>query len=171
LGDRKKFSTCGHPRTSLAPGIQDPLHATEVRPKLESGCPRSDALSIFHRFRPPRLLFYTIEAVQLLLTLRAAEEIILEAAVSPVNSSGVSRFWGSNIGGLFVWRRKEDFSGELHHSYVVPYLSQISVLQCCQFFHEYYPQEMYVININIIQHKQVFKLVKRCQAPMRYCIL
>jgi len=26
-GDRKFFFTCGHPRTSLAPGIQDPLHA------------------------------------------------------------------------------------------------------------------------------------------------
>jgi len=26
--DRKNILTCGHPRTSLAPGIQDPLHAT-----------------------------------------------------------------------------------------------------------------------------------------------
>src|SRR6218665_55974 len=28
LIERKLFLTCGHPRTSLAPGIQDPLHAT-----------------------------------------------------------------------------------------------------------------------------------------------
>jgi len=34
-----KFFTCGHPRTSLAPGIQDPLHATgQVVDVLVSVC-------------------------------------------------------------------------------------------------------------------------------------
>ena len=38
LGNRKILKTCicGHPRTSLAPGIQDPLHANEIQSGTEA---------------------------------------------------------------------------------------------------------------------------------------